>query len=68
MKSLGHVVLKVRNQQRAEEFYNGLPGFKIVTRNEGFNMTFFSFGESHHDFAIVAVGDSADSPSEGSTG
>ena len=68
VKSLGHVVLKVRNQQRAEEFYNGLLGFKIVTRNEGFNMTFFSFGESHHDFAIVAVGDSADSPSEGSTG
>ena len=31
-------------------------------------MTFFSFGESHHDFAIVAVGDSANSPSNESTG
>ena len=47
VKSLGHVVLKVRNQQRAEEFYNGLLGFKIVARNEDFNMSFFSFGESH---------------------
>ena len=68
VKSLGHVVLKVRNQQRAEEFYNGLLGFDIVTRNKDCNMTFFSFGESHHDFAIIAVGDSANSPSDGSTG
>ena len=66
--SLGHVVLKVRNQQQAEAFYNGLLGFNIVARNEGFRMTFFSLGESHHDFAIVAVGESSDSPPAVSTG
>lgn len=68
VKSLGHVVLKVRNQQRAEDFYNGLLGFDIVTRNEDYSMTFFSFGETHHDFAIIAVGDSANPPSKESTG
>jgi len=58
IQSLGHVVVKVRNQQRAEAFYNGLLGIPIVTRLASPVMTFFTLG-NHHDFAIAVVGDDA---------
>ena len=58
IQSLGHVVIKVRNQQRAEAFYNGLLGIPIVARLASPVMTFFTLG-NHHDFAISAVGDDA---------
>ena len=56
--SLGHVVIKVRNQQRAEAFYNGLLGIQIAARLAPFSMTFFTLG-NHHDFAVAAIGDDA---------
>ena len=58
IQSLGHVVIKVRNQQRAEAFYNGLLGIPIAVRSSPLSMTFFTLGD-HHDFAIAAVGDDA---------
>lgn len=58
IQSLGHVVVKVRNQQRAETFYNGLLGIPIVARLASPLMTFFTLG-NHHDFAIAVVGDDA---------
>ncbi len=58
--SLGHVFLKVRNQQRAEAFYNGVLGIPIVGQLEQPPMTFFSLG-NHHDFGIFATGDEAQS-------
>jgi len=58
IQSLGHVVIKVRNQQRAEAFYNGLLGIPIVARFPPLSMTFFTLG-NHHDFAVAAVGDDA---------
>jgi catechol 2,3-dioxygenase len=67
IQSLGHVVLKVRNRQRAEEFYNGLLGLPIVAREEPLQMTFFSLGD-HHDFAIAATGDDAPAADERSPG
>jgi catechol 2,3-dioxygenase len=56
--SLGHVVIKVRNQERAEAFYNGLLKLPIAARWPLKSMTFFTLG-NHHDFAIAAVGDNA---------
>ena len=56
IQSLGHVVIKVRNQQRAEAFYNGLLGIPIAARFPPLSMTFFTLG-NHHDFAVAAVGD-----------
>jgi catechol 2,3-dioxygenase-like lactoylglutathione lyase family enzyme len=41
VKSLKHMVMKVRNQQRAEDFYNGVLGFPIMARNDEAKMTFF---------------------------
>jgi catechol 2,3-dioxygenase len=67
IEALGHVVIKVRDQQRAEEFYNGLLGMPIVARNESPPMTFFSMG-NHHDFAIMAVGNDAGTPADGTVG
>lgn len=61
IRSLGHVVLKVRNREKAEAFYGGLLGLPIVARYEEMGMTFFSLG-NHHDFAVAAVGDDAPGP------
>jgi len=58
VQSLGHVVIKVRNQERAEAFYNGLLGIPIAARFPPLSMTFFTLG-NHHDFAVAAVGDDA---------
>lgn len=67
IQSLGHVVIKVRDQKRAEAFYNGLLGMPIAARLPSFSMTFFTLG-NHHDFAIKAVGDSAPDAPEDSPG
>ena len=67
IQSLGHVVLKVRNQARAEAFYNGVLGLPIAARLERFNMTFFTLG-NHHDFAVIAVGEEAATPPQSATG
>ena len=61
IKALGHVVLKVTDQARAEQFYNGVLGLPICARNPegGPKMTFFTLG-NHHDFAVMEVsGDAA---------
>ena len=56
--ALGHAVIKVRNLDRAEQFYNGVLGMPIAARHETMPMTFFTLG-NHHDLAILAVGDDA---------
>jgi catechol 2,3-dioxygenase len=67
VRSLGHVVIKVRNQQRAEAFYNGLLGIPIAARYPQMSATFFTLG-NHHDFAVVAVGEDAAAPPEKAPG
>lgn len=67
IQSLGHVVIKVRDQQRAEAFYNGLLGLPIVARMGAPQMTFFSLGD-HHDFAVMAVGEGGPDAPENAPG
>jgi catechol 2,3-dioxygenase len=67
VQSLGHVVIKVRNQQRAEAFYNGVLGLPVAARLEPMHMTFFTLG-NHHDFAVMAVGDTAPHAPENAPG
>jgi catechol 2,3-dioxygenase len=56
VEALGHAVLKVRDVQRAEDFYHGVLGLPVAARmQEGMTMTFFTLG-NHHDFAVVEVG------------
>ena len=56
VQALGHVVLKVTDLQRSEDFYNGLLGLPVCARydKDGMQMTFFSLG-NHHDLAIAKV-------------
>jgi catechol 2,3-dioxygenase len=61
VRSLGHAVLKVRDLERAEQFYHGVLGIPIATRSDKLKMTFFTLG-NHHDFAVLAVGDEAPAP------
>jgi catechol 2,3-dioxygenase len=68
VQSLRHIVTKVRNQRRAEDFYNGVLGFPIVARNEEAKMTFFSFGDYHHHFAIIEIGENATDTGKDSVG
>lgn len=62
--SLGHVVLKVTDLERAEAFYHGILGMDICARfdEQGMKMTFFSLG-NHHDLALAEV--SGDDPAPG---
>jgi len=65
IQSLGHAVLKVRNLERSEQFYNGVLGMPVINRTD--RMTFFSFG-NHHDFAIAEVGEAASQPEHNAVG
>ena len=67
IESLGHVVIKVRDVERSEAFYHGVLGLPIVARNARSTMTFFSLGD-HHDFAVVGLGNDAESPGTKSVG
>jgi catechol 2,3-dioxygenase len=70
VQALGHVVLKVRELQRSEDFYVGLLGMPVVSRISEPPMVFFNFGneENHHDFALMELGCRAPSRDEDSTG
>ncbi len=67
IQSLGHVVIKVRDRERAEAFYEGVLGLAVAARGKNFAMTFYTLGD-HHDLAIVALGDGAGSPGDGDVG
>ena len=56
VKALGHVVLRVTDRARAEQFYNGMLGLPICARfdEQGMKMAFFTLG-NHHDFAVMEV-------------
>jgi catechol 2,3-dioxygenase len=56
VESLGHVVLKVADLERSEQFYHGVLGMPVCARfdEQGMQMTFFSLG-NHHDLAIAKV-------------
>ena len=56
VECLGHVVLKVTDLDRSEQFYSGVLGMPVCARfdERGRQMTFFSLG-NHHDLAIAKV-------------
>ncbi|HXQ16159.1 MAG TPA: VOC family protein [Caulobacteraceae bacterium] len=69
IKSLGHVVLRVTDCARSEQFYNGTLGLPICARfdQEGMKMSFFTLG-NHHDFAVMEVSGEGSSRSESAVG
>ena len=58
---LGHVHLKVRDVDRAVEFYQGVLGLDVSERTGRY--AFLTWGDHHHDVALQAVG--ADAPDAG---
>ena len=59
---LGHVVLRVRDLKRSEEFYTKFLGLEVKGRG-GDRMVFFrSNQDTDHDLAITNIGDDAPGP------
>ena len=67
IKTLGHVVLKVRNLERSVQFYRDILGMREVARYRG-AMVFFSFGSNHHDLALLQLGEQASQPAQNDIG
>jgi len=69
VKSLGHVVVRVTDRERAERFYNGVLGLPICARfdEQGVKMAFFTLG-NHHDFAVMEVSGEGGGRSESAVG
>lgn len=57
---LGHVHLKVRDVDRAVEFYADVLGFDVTERVGRF--VFLSLGDHHHDLALQGVGGDDSAP------
>jgi catechol 2,3-dioxygenase len=60
---VGHVHLKVRDLDRALEFYQQVLGLEVTERHGSY--AFLSFGERHHDVALQELGADADGPGRG---
>ncbi len=63
---IGHVHLKVRNVERAGEFYTKILGLSVSERVDRY--LFLTFGDMHHDIALNEVGLDAELPKESAVG
>jgi catechol 2,3-dioxygenase len=59
---VGHVVLKVRDLDRALGFYRDLLGFRVAGEMSNVMIFLTATGENHHDLGLLRVGDQAPSP------
>jgi catechol 2,3-dioxygenase len=67
-QGVGHVVLKVRDLDRALTFYRDLLGFQVASQMTNVMIFLTATGENHHDLALLRVGDSAPAPTPNSVG
>ncbi|MEE9247740.1 MAG: VOC family protein [Dehalococcoidia bacterium] len=62
LKRLGHLVLRVRDVKRSEEFYSNVLGLEVKGRYDDRMVFFRSNQEVDHDLAILGIGDDAPGP------
>ena len=55
INKVAHVVLGCRDPEESIKFYTEVLGMEVVRHFEERNMAFFSFGEQHHDIAVMKV-------------
>jgi catechol 2,3-dioxygenase len=69
IKALGHVVLRVTDRERAEQFYGDFLGLPLCARfdENGMKMAFFTLG-NHHDFAVIEVSGEGDAACDTAAG
>ena len=67
IKRVGHVVLKMRDMDKAKQFYVDFLGMKVGNEQEGRGM-FLRFSDYHHDIAIFKTGDDAEAPKDNQVG
>jgi catechol-2,3-dioxygenase len=68
IRSLGHVVLKVRDLERSVPFYGEVLGLKEVARFPERRMVFFIIDDNHHDIALVETDAAAPDAPDASPG
>ena len=67
-RNLGHIVIRVRDLKRSEEFYNKFLGLEVSGRG-GDSMVFFRSNQGvHHDLAIAKIADDAPGPEQDRVG
>ena len=54
-RKLGHVVLKVRDVQKAKDFYTRVLGLQVAYEDRQRCAVFLSFGTEHHDLALFQL-------------
>jgi len=54
-RKLGHVVLKVRDAQKAKAFYTRVLGLRVAYEDHTRGAVFLSFGKEHHELALFPL-------------
>lgn len=67
LQRVGHVVIKMRDLERAREFYQGVLGMKVSVDRPDFGI-FFRFNDYHHDIAVFKTSDDAELPKKDQVG
>ena len=70
IRRLNHAVLFVSDIDRAVDFYTGVLGFSVVTREPRMRAAFLRVAESknHHDLGLFGLGAGAPGPERGRAG
>jgi len=67
IQRVGHVVLKMRDLEKARQFYCGVLGMTLANFDPDRGM-FLRFDDYHHDIAIFKTGPDADPPKKNQVG
>ena len=61
-KKLGHLVLRVRDLDRSEQFYSDVLGLNVRAKLDGKMVFMNASDDASHELALVSVGDDAPGP------